>query len=166
MISGIDAFNNVFLAGLNATENRITKVNQQITSGSRVNEASDDPSAIASILDYQEQIHLITQVQTNLNSAATDASAADQGLQSASSILDQAVSIATQGASSTSDANTRAGLGAQVKALEQQLVAIANTSVNGRYIFGGDDPSTQPYTFDWSQPTGVVQSNTAGSTIL
>jgi flagellin-like hook-associated protein FlgL len=38
-------------------------------------------------------------------------------------------------------------LSEQVKAIEEQLVSIANTQVEGRYIFGGDDPNTQPYTF-------------------
>lgn len=166
MISGIDGANGSFLADLNQIENRMTQTNKQITSGTRVNQASDDPAAIANILDYQNQIDQITQVQTNLNLASNDASTADGALQNASSILDQLISLAAQGANATATASTRATMGQQVQQLEQQLVSVANTSIAGRYIFGGDDPSTEPYTFDWSSPDGVVQNNTSPATAV
>jgi flagellar hook-associated protein 3 FlgL len=164
MLSGIDSSNGSFLADLNQIENRISRTNQQITSGVRVHEASDDPSAIASILESQNQIDQVTQVQTNLNLAKNDASTADGALQSASQLLDQLISIATEGATSTQTASGRTTLGQQVQQIEQQLVGIANTTVGGRYIFGGDDPTTQPYTFNWASGEGVVQNNTASNT--
>jgi flagellin-like hook-associated protein FlgL len=162
MLAGLDAFNSTFLADLNDTENRITAANKQITSGFRVNEASDDPSAVASIVLYQSQIDQATQIQTNLNQASTVASSADGGLSTAATLLDRLTSIAAQGSNST--ASARATLAQQVQTILQQLVGIANTTVQGQYIFGGDDPATQPYTFDWNVPGGVVQNNTAANT--
>lgn len=167
MIAGLDAYNGSFLASLSDLETRISQVNQQISSGHRVNQASDDPSAIAPILEYQAQISSINQVQTNLNSAQTEAQTADGALQTASTVLDQLVSIGSSGASSTASASLRASLGVQVQGLEQQLVSIANSSVNGRYIFGGDSPGTAPYAYDWTSPEGVVQnSNPTNTTAL
>ncbi len=164
MISGIDASNGSFLADLNQIESRISQSNKQISSGIRVNEASDDPAAIAPILEYQNQIDQITQVQTNLTLANNDAQTADGALQNASSLLNQLVSIAAEGANATGTANTRSVLGQQVQQIEQQLVSVANTTVQGRYIFGGDASGTQPYTFDWTSPEGVVQNNAAANT--
>ena len=146
MLAGLSGFNATFLADLTATQNRITQLNKQITSGVRVNQASDDPAAIASILATQSDIDRATQTQTNLQQASTVASSADGALASAASLLDQLRSLAAQGANSTATAATRATLSEQVKAIEAQLVSIANTQVEGRYIFGGDDPATQPYT--------------------
>lgn len=163
MLAGLDGFSNGFLADLSNIENRMTTENKQITSGIRVNQASDDPTAVASILDFQRTIDQISQVQTNLNTANTEALAADGALQQASTALDQLVSIASQGASSTVTATSRTVLGQQVQQLAQQMVSIANTTVQGRYIFGGDDATTSPYSFDWTQPDGVVQSASAGS---
>jgi flagellar hook-associated protein 3 FlgL len=163
MLAGLDGFSNGFLADLSNIENRMSSENKQITSGIRVNQASDDPTAIASILDFQRTIDQISQVQTNLNTANTEALAADGALQSASTALDQLVSIASQGASSTVTATSRAVLGQQVQQIAQQMVSIANTTVQGRYIFGGDDATTPPYSFDWSQPDGVVPSASAGN---
>ena len=146
MLSGLSGFNPGFLADLNATEKRISQLNQQITSGVRVNQASDDPRAIASILETQSEIDLTTQAQKNLQQASTVAATADGALASAASLLDQLRSLAAQGANTATSATTRLSLAQQVKAIEEQLVAIANTQVQGRYIFGGDDPATQPYT--------------------
>jgi flagellar hook-associated protein 3 FlgL len=164
MIAGIDAYNGSFLASLSDLETRISQVNQQISSGFRVNQASDDPSAVAPILEYQGQINQINQVQTNLNSVQTEAQSADGALQNASTLLDQLVSIGSNGASSTTSAATRTSLGEQVQGLEQQLVSIANTSVDGRYIFGGDSSATAPYTYDWTSPEGVVQNSSPTNT--
>lgn len=164
MLSGISAFDSSFLANLNQTETRITADDQEMSSGLRVSQASDDPSAVSSILDYQEEISRVTQVQSNLTGAASMAQAADAALQSTSTLLDQLVSIGTQGASSTTNASSQATLATQVQQIAQQLVGVANTTYNGQYLFGGDAPSTQPYTFDWTSPKGVAQNSTAGST--
>jgi flagellar hook-associated protein 3 FlgL len=164
MLAGLDAFNSTFLLDLDNTQNQISKTNQQLSSGIRVNEASDDPTDIASILNYQNQVSQITQVQTNLTLANTQASAADTALSSANTLLNQLTSLAAEGASSTSTAATRATLGQQVQGIAQQLVNLANTSVQGQFIFGGDDPSTQPYTFNWSVSGGATQNNTAANT--
>lgn len=162
MLAGLDAFNSSFLLDLNSTEAQISKTNQQISSGIRVGEASDDPGDVAPILGYQNAIAQTTQVQTNLNLASTNANAADAALSSATSLLNQLTSIATEGASSTASETTRNTLGQQVQGIEQQLVDLANTSLQGRYLFGGDEPSVQPYSFSISG--GAVQVNTAPNT--
>jgi flagellar hook-associated protein 3 FlgL len=164
MLAGLDAYTSTFLSDLNSTEARITQANQQLSSGYRVNQPSDDPGAIDAILEYQGQIDQVTQIQTNLSQATTVANLADSAITSASNMLNQLTSIASQGSSSTSNAQSNAALAQQVQGIEQQLVSVANTTFNGSYIFGGDDPTTAPYTFNWSVSGGVVQNNTASST--
>ncbi len=160
MISGIDAYNPGFLANLNNIENRLAKENNEVSSGIRVNKPSDDPGAIASILDTQSQIDQVTQVQKNLNLVNVTAQTADGAIQNAGSLLDQLVSIAAQGASGTTNATTESALALQVKNIQQELVSVANTSINGQYIFGGDRPGIAPYTLDTNAPAGVVPAPT------
>lgn len=160
MIGGIYAYNPGFLANLENIENRLAKENNEISSGIRVNQPSDDPGVIASILDTQSQIDQVTQVQKNLNLANVTAQTADGALQNASSLLDQLVSIASQGSSSTTNATAESALALQVKNIQQELVSVANTSINGQYIFGGDRPGIAPYAFDMEAPSGVVPAPT------
>ena len=156
MLSGIHAQDGTFLSNLNAIESRITKNNQQITSGLRVSQAADDPSAVSNILLFHGQIDSLTQTQKNLTLATSDATAADGALQTAANILDKISSLGSEGLSLSSSATSRTVLGQQVQQLQQQLVSIANTSVRGSFIFGGDAPGTQPYTFDLTAVNGVV----------
>ncbi len=164
MLAGLDAYNGSFLADLANIETNLGRENQQISSGVRVSQPSDGPGAINSILDYQDSIDQLTQEQTNLGLATTNATAADGALQSASTLMDQLVSLGSQGASSTATAATRSTLAERVQGIESQMVSLANTTIQGRFIFGGDDPQTQPYTFNWSSPEGVVQNSTPTNT--
>ncbi|HLH01605.1 MAG TPA: hypothetical protein VKX25_02460 [Bryobacteraceae bacterium] len=164
MISGIQANTGSFLASLSNLENRLSQVNQQMSSGYRVNQASDDPTAIQPIVAYQGRIDYINQIKSNLTQAQTAAQTADSALQQASTLMDQLVTLATQGASSTSDASTRSNLAQKVQAIQQQLVAIANTTSNGQYIFGGDSATTAPYTYTGTGPNGVTQNGTPTNT--
>ncbi|MBV8570589.1 MAG: hypothetical protein JO319_08240 [Acidobacteriaceae bacterium] len=163
MMAGVYASNGIFLADLTNTQNRINQETQQISSGIRVNQASDDPGAVPDILSYQQSIATATQVQKNLSGALTEAQAADGALQTASTLMDQLVSLASQGASSTSAASD-ASLAERVQAIGQQLTAIANTTVQGRYIFGGDATSVTPYSFDTTTPGWFVAGSTPSNT--
>lgn len=165
MLAGLDAYTSTFLSSLNATENRISQANEQLSSGYRINQPSDDPGAINAILDYQAQIDQVTQIHSNLSQATTVANLADSALTSASNMLNQLTSIAAQGASSTATAASRSSLGQQVQGIEEQLVSLANTTFGGTYVFGGDNATVQPYTFNWSVAGGAVQNGTSSNTI-
>ena len=167
MLKGIQGQNPGFLADLSRIQDRIATTNKQITSGYRVNQASDDPQSITSILKLQSQIDHLTQTQTNLSTAKSQNETADGALQTATTILDQLTSIASQGATDTTTPNTRALLADQVKQLAGQLAGIANTSANGQHLFGGDNPNVAPYSFNWASGTnGVVSNSTGAATAL
>jgi flagellar hook-associated protein 3 FlgL len=164
MISGLHASDPMFLADLDNAEARISRANQQISSGIRVSQASDDPAAVAPILEYQDELTQLTQTTSNLNQQKTIASTADGALQSASTLLNQLISIGTQAATVTATADSRQALAMQVQQIQTQLVGLANTTVQGRYIFGGDAPQTQPYSFDLNTPPWATSNGAAGST--
>jgi flagellar hook-associated protein 3 FlgL len=164
MLKGIGADNYAFVTNLNNIENQINVTTQQISSGIDVNQASDNPAAVGPILSLQSAIDRVTQVQTNLSTANAVANTADSALQSANSIVNQLTTIAAQGATGTTSATTMTSLAQQVGELEQQLVSIADTSVQGSYIFGGDNQSIAPYTFDGINPpvAGVANPTNTG----
>jgi flagellar hook-associated protein 3 FlgL len=85
-------------------------------------------------------------------------------LQSAVQAVENAVTLAAQGADSTLSASDRANIAQQVAGLQQTLVGISQTTFNGRYIFSGDQDTSPAYQLDSSQPDGVKQLITASST--
>ncbi len=72
--------------------------------------------------------------QTNLSRVQAEANAADSALSSAISLVESARTLALQGAGTLSA--DRQTLASQVRGIQEQIVSLANTTTEGRYIFG------------------------------
>jgi flagellar hook-associated protein 3 FlgL len=155
MISGLSAANDQFLASLNILQNNLSQADEQLSSGYRVNQASDAPQSVQDIFEIRAELGQDTQTIQNLNAIQGQVQAADSGVQSAIQLLNQAVSLGTEGANTTSSTSSQQTLASQVQAIEAQVVAISNTEVGGVYIFSGDASASPPYKVDTSSPTGV-----------
>jgi flagellar hook-associated protein 3 FlgL len=154
MITNLTPSSALFLANLNNIEQRLAEANSQVSSGKKINVASDAPDQLQSLLQLRTDEQQNTQIEANLTLAKTDASAADSALNSASQLMDQAISLATQGANSTSDAAGRQAIAGQIAALQQQMVNLSQTQVQGSYIFSGDADSRPTYQLDLAANAG------------
>jgi flagellar hook-associated protein 3 FlgL len=164
MLPAVNGPSEQFLTNLDQIQSAMNTVQRQLSSGLRVGQASDDPSAVPSILKTQSEIAQNTQAQTNLNQVKTELLTGDASLQQAVTLVEQATTLAAQAASGTSTDTQNAALAAQVQGIQQQLVNLSNTSVGGRYIFSGDSDQQAAYALDSTQPNGVQQLAAAKST--
>ena len=145
MISNLNASSEAFLANMDRVQRSVENAGRQTSSGKRVNVASDAPGEIDTILQLRTDSARNSQIQENLSVVKADADAADGALTSATKLMDRARVLAAQGATFTLDATGRQSLAGEVQSLLEQMVAISRTTVQGRYIFGGDQDSTPPY---------------------
>jgi len=159
MISNLDPASELFLANLNRVEQRIASANQQVTSGSKISVASDAPDQIATLLQLRAEQQHNSQVQSNLGLATADANAADDALSGAIKLMDSALTLASQGTNTVMDVATRQGLALQVQSLQDQMVGASQTTVRGRYIFGGDQATTAPYSLDLAGTNSTYAGN-------
>jgi flagellar hook-associated protein 3 FlgL len=164
MVTNLSPASAVFLANMARIQKQIADASQQVSSGKRVNVASDAPDEIDAILQLRADTARNTQIKTNLGLAKTSADAADTALSSASQLLDKAVTLGSQGANFTLDATGRQSIAAEVQSLQDQMVAISRTTVQGRYIFSGDTDGSPAYAADPSAPNGVDRLLTAPAT--
>ncbi len=155
MNSILNANNLSFVNSVDTLQTSLNKVEKELSSGLAVTSASDAPDQISSILQLHANIQQNQQVQNNLNVQKTQAQAADQSLSGADTILNQVATLAAEGIGTDQTASTRQQLASQVTSLLQQMVSLANTTVNGQYIFSGDSDQTPSYAFD--STTGTVQ---------
>ena len=164
MITNVNPQAALFLANLDRVEQNLATANGQVSSGLRITVASDAPDQISTLLQLRANLQQNTQVQSNLTLAQTDAQAADSALNSSIQLLDSATTLATQAATATTDAAGRASLAQQVQSIQQQMVANSQTTVQGRYIFSGDDDGAPQYTWDATAANPVVAGQTSAST--
>jgi flagellar hook-associated protein 3 FlgL len=164
MISNLNQSSEAFLANIARVQRSIDEASRQVSSGKRVNVASDDPGNIDTIMQLETGAAHNQQIQSNLAVVATDANAADSALTSANKIMDRARTLATQASSFSVDASGRQSIAGEVQSLLEQIVTISRTTVQGRYVFGGDQDSAPPYDLDLTADNGVVRLTGAVAT--
>src|SRR5208337_1489163 len=121
MISGLSAANDQFLASLNILQNNLSQADEQLSSGYRVNQASDAPQSVEDIFVTRSELGQDNQTIQNLSAIQGQVQTADSGIQSAISLLNEAVSLGTQGASNIASSSSQQTLATQVQGIEKQL---------------------------------------------
>jgi flagellar hook-associated protein 3 FlgL len=164
MIPPLKGTTEKYLADLGRIQANMDTAQRQVSSGLRVSSASDDPGALNTILQLQADISANRQVQANFDQMTSELNSADTGLQAAIQMMDRAVALATQAIGPAATAQSRATMADEVGSLQQQMVGISQSIVNGRYIFSGDQDSKPSYVLDATQPNGVRQVASAAST--
>jgi flagellar hook-associated protein 3 FlgL len=166
MLQTLDPMRSQFLNDLQSLQNRMTQTQAQLTSGIRISKPSDDPAAVGDVLQLQSDIGMATQVTTNLNGVKSAVDTASGVIQDAVSLLDQARSLAAQGASTTLTSTERASMAAQAEQILNTLVADSRATFDGQYLFSGDSSSQPAYQVDLANANGVDRLLTAPATTL
>jgi flagellar hook-associated protein 3 FlgL len=164
MISNLTPSAETFLANMTRVQRSVEQASRQVSSGKRVTEASDAPDDVASILQLRADQTRNTQIQSNLALARTDADAADSALAAAAKLMDRARTLGAQGANFTLDAAGRQSIAGEIQSIQDQMLAVSQTTVQGRYIFSGDQDGGPAYQADPTSPTGVARLNFSAGT--
>ncbi|HVS67793.1 MAG TPA: flagellar hook-associated protein FlgL [Mycobacteriales bacterium] len=124
------------LAGSNAL---IAKLQQQIASGSRLSQPSDDPVAAAQAVRLSSAQGAISGYQSSATDATRFLGVADSTLGSMTTALQRVAQLATSAVNATNNASSNAALSAEITSLRDQLVSLANadSGVPGQSLFGG-----------------------------
>jgi flagellar hook-associated protein 3 FlgL len=135
------------------------KLASELSSGLRVSSLSDDPVAAgqASMLNSAA-----AQDDTFVQTAATAQSlmqVTDSALASVVSQITSAISAATAGVNGTENSADLKSLAQSLSGVRDQVLALANTSYQGTYIFAGSQGATQPFTLDSSTSPATVTYN-------
>lgn len=146
MISGLRAPDQQFLAALERIQERAANAEREIGSGKRINTASDHPDEIGASLAARARLDATSQIRQNLGRATTETDSAEKAVSNAVSLLERLQSLGVQASSETLTAAQRQSIGQEVEAVTGQLVNLACSSVEGRYLFSGDTDQVAPYT--------------------
>jgi flagellar hook-associated protein 3 FlgL len=154
-----------FLNGVSNLQNQILKTTNALSSGYQVSSAADAPEQTTALVDLGSQLNTLQTYQNNLTPVQGEAQTADQTLGSAISLIQNAQSVAAQAQGLTVTPEQMQIMASQVQGIQQQMVSLANTTVAGQYIFGGDQSTSAPYQYDATSTTnGVDQLTTQTAT--
>ena len=118
---------------------------KRIASGKRVNKPSDDPDAMARILEHRSRLERIDQYDHHIKRGKTRIEFTEQVLEQVSDLVNRARQIAEDKKGSNVTADDRLSAAAEVKDIYDQVMQLANTRYENNYIFGGHQTDAPPF---------------------
>ena len=114
------------------------KLQEQISTGKKINAASDDPVAFSDLALLKARDVRLAQYKRNIDVARQTLTLEDSALKQASNLLIRMKELAIQGSNDSLSAADRKLVGIEAKGLTDSLIDLANTKdSNGLPIFGG-----------------------------
>lgn len=166
------------LLDINRGQNRLAKLTEQVSSGMRVHDASDDPSAFARAKGLRGVLTGIDQYQRNIGVADDRLSVTDGVMGAMEDLLVRAKEMALAMSNGTVSADQRRILQTEAIALIDEMVSLGNAKLGDEYLFAGHQTGTEPFAADgtYAGDSGVrrveigegvtAAINTPGDTLL
>jgi flagellar hook-associated protein 3 FlgL len=149
------------LSSINNVQDQLANTQQQLSTGLRINQPSDDPYGASLAVQLKNDLKGLSNYNSNITDGTAWASAADTSLQNVTSMLQRAQELTVQASNGAESATDLSATADEIDQLADAIKQEANTQYNGQYIFAGTASTTQPY----SNSTGdTFQGNSAAVT--
>lgn len=137
-----------------------------ISSGRRLNKASDDPVAAASTERALTRISQLQAEQRSLNIQHNALATAESTLGSAGTLLQRFRELTVSASNATNNASDRTSMANEMQSIRDQMLSLANTKdANGIYLFSGlesgkvQNVTTPAFTTTGASPSLAYQYN-------
>ncbi len=141
ILNNISALNASRQLGINGAN--LNQTIERLTTGKRINKASDDAAGLAIGNKLGADIKIAGQAQRNANDGVSYLQVADGALDEVTSLLTRASQLAQQAQTGTISNSNRANLDAEFQNIITTMVNIGtNTNFNGQAIFSSTGGST------------------------
>lgn len=130
---------------MHADQLALLRLQNQISTGRRIERPGDDPSAAVRAQSLQRLLESKAQHQSNLQSARSYLDAADTALAQASQLVTDIRGAALVALNDASSPAERQAAAAQVQQALAQLLATANHQFRERFLFAGSRSAQPPY---------------------
>ncbi|SDN38176.1 flagellar hook-associated protein FlgL [Vreelandella arcis] len=133
-------------ASMNRQQSDFLNVSQQIASGRRVVNPSDDPQAASRAVGVDQAKAVTEQYSDSRVSARNSLAQTESILNSVSDAITSAKTLLVQASSDTLSDVDRESVASELKGVYETMLGQANaTDGSGRYLFGGYNDSNPPY---------------------
>ncbi|WP_454050971.1 flagellar hook-associated protein FlgL [Cellulomonas sp. Marseille-Q8402] len=128
---------NSTLENLQNNLHKMSTLQAQMSSGSKINLASDDPAATADVLRLQGEQRVLGQYQRNADDGEAWLTTVDSALQTSLSSVRKARQLTINGGDGALGDTSRIALAQEIEGIRDALLAQANTTYLGRPVFAG-----------------------------
>lgn len=113
------------------------KLQDQLTTGKKVNRPSDDPVVAMKGMGYRMQVDKVAQFQRNLGEVNNWLDSSEDALDKVGQVLHRAKELMTNAASGSVSDSDREMILKEMEQLQQHMQSLGNTKIGDKYIFSG-----------------------------
>jgi flagellar hook-associated protein 3 FlgL len=130
---------------LAATFEQLSNTQQQMSSGLRISQPSDDPYGASQVVSLNGQLSQLTAYSSSVNDATTWVNTASGALTDIQNSVQRVRELVVEAGNGSMSASDSAGAASEVNQLIDEIKSSANASYDGSYVFSGTATQTQPY---------------------
>lgn len=152
-------YNNIFGANNSKINKNLFDVNKQIASGLKIQYASDDVGIFVDTMRLDNELTTLEHVKKSAETGFQVSTNTDATLNSFNLELVRMKTLLIKAGNDTNDSTSLEAIVKELKGIEGTLQTLANTSVNGRYLFSGSAFDVKPISDDGSYNGNDIDLN-------
>jgi len=137
--------NQNLLFNLQRTNKTMDQLQEQVSSGRKINKPSDNPVTAVRGMFYRSSLNEIDQYKRNADDGISWMTSTDESLDEVTSVIQRVRELTVQGLSGTNSDTDRNAIAEEINQLKEHLGEISNSQIAGKFIFAGSDVKTPPY---------------------
>ncbi|EGK7562478.1 flagellar hook-associated protein FlgL [Campylobacter coli] len=126
-------------------QSSLYQISQQLSSGIKIQNSYEDASVYIDNTRLEYEIKTLEQVKQATNSAKEMTQNSMKALQDMVKLLEEFKVKVTQAASDSNSQTSREAIAKELERIKESIVQLANTSVNGQYLFAGSQVANKPF---------------------
>lgn len=143
-------YKNVFDVSNSRLSESLFDVNKQIASGLKIQYAQEDIRAFTETMRLDNEITTLEQSKKSTESAMKFSDQTDAVLSEFSLSMDRAKTLLINASNGSNNEASLDAISQELRGLEEHFRSLANTSINGQYLFSGSAVDVKPITEDGS----------------
>lgn len=140
---------------LNNLNQESSRVAHQMSTGRLLENGSDDSVKYSEILNIEDKLRTYQNLQTQVSNTVAQNEVADSTVTQIKEQIDIIRNEMMKALNSGINRSTREAMAVNINGIKTTLQMLANTSVNGEYVFTGSDTTIKPYVED--PETGKIE---------
>ncbi len=126
-----------------STQANLQKARSQLSTGMKINSGADDAAGLSIVSGLNANIAALTQSQQNANNGIGMLQTADGALSQVTTLLNRAVTLATEGSNSGLSSSQGNALQSEFSSILSEIGQIGNTTdFNGKNVFSSNSPTS------------------------
>lgn len=141
-------YNDIFATNNSKLNKQLFDVNKQISSGFKIQYASDDVRTFTETMRLDNELATIGQTKKSIESGYKVSNQTDVTMNEFTASMNRMRTLLIQASNDTNDSTSRDAISAELRGIEKNLISLANTSINGQFLFSGSAIDIKPIADD------------------